>query len=78
MFNTQAGFAGLVNSILDLFNAIIPVLGAAALVFFMYGVFQYVAHAGKKNGSSVLWSLITLFVLFSVWGILRVLENTFL
>jgi hypothetical protein len=78
MFDTHGGFAGLVSSILDLFNVIIPVLGAAALVFFMYGVFQYVAHAGKKNSSSILWSLITLFVFFSVWGILRILENTFL
>lgn len=78
MLDTHGGLSGLVNSILDLFNAVIPVLGAAALVFFMYGVFQYISHEGKKNGPSILWSLLTLFVLFSVWGILRVLQNTFL
>lgn len=77
MLNTHGTLANLIDSILGIFNVILPVLAAAALALFMYGAFQYVYSAGnEKNRSAMLWSLIALFVIFSVWGILRILKNT--
>ena len=79
MFNTTAGFAGLVDSILAIFNIILPVLVAASLVLFFYGIVQYVySQDTKKHGPIIMWSLVALFVMLSLWGILRILENTFL
>lgn len=78
MINTTGGFAGLVNSILNIFNVILPALAAVALVLFFYGIIQYIYSEGKKNGSVILWSLLALFILFSIWGILRILQNTLL
>lgn len=78
MLDTGGTFADLVRSILGVFNIIIPVLGAFALVLFMVGAVRYIWNKGTaKDSNLMLWSVITLFVLFSVWGILRILMNTF-
>ncbi len=78
MINTTGTFADLVSSLLGVFNIILPVLAACAIVLFMYGVVHYILHRGEKRGPEILWSLVALFVLFSVWGLLRLLMNTFL
>lgn len=70
---------GVVDFILGIFNVILPVLAALALVLFFIGVIRYIRHAGKKNDRTImLWSLIALFVMFSFWGILRLMTNTLL
>ena len=78
MLNTTSTFADLVTSILGVFNILIPVLIAGGVVLFMYGALQYVWHRDEEKRRNMLWSLVALFVLFSVWGILRLLMNTFL
>lgn len=73
-------FGSLVNAfIVPLVNAVIPVLVALALVYFFIGLIKYIQSKDKKDHrTGILWSLVALFVLFSMWGILRVLQNTFL
>lgn len=78
MLNTRGTFADLVASLLGVFNIIIPALCALALVLFMYGMVKYVYKRQPGDYKTMLWSLIALFVLFSIWGILRVLMNTLL
>ena len=63
-------------------SAIIPLLFAAALVAFIYGVVQYVINANnsekRKEGSQyMVWGIVGLFVMISVWGLVGVLSNTF-
>lgn len=65
-------FASVVAYIIGIINSLVLVLAAAALLVFMWGVFQYIYNAGaKKNRTLMLWGLVALFVLFSIWGILR-------
>jgi hypothetical protein len=76
-------FGDVVVFIISLINAAIPVLVALALVLFLWGAFRYVyksadAHGKGADKEALLWGLIALFVLLSVWGILRILTNTFL
>src|SRR5262249_46337615 len=79
MFNSQGGFAGLVSGILHVFDVLLPVLAAAALLFFLIGAARYVVDRGEhERRTAMLWSLIALFVIFSIWGILRILSNTLL
>ena len=62
-----------------MFDVAVPVLVALALVLFMVGVVKYIYNEGEsKNRELIMWSLIAVFVLVSVWGILRILVNTFL
>jgi len=54
-----------------------PVLVALALVLFMVGVVKYIYSEGEhKNRDLIMWSLIALFVMVSIWGILRILLNS--
>lgn len=62
-------------------DLIIPVLAAAALVLFLWSGLQYILKAGESHGKgaereALLWGVIALFVLFSVWGILRLVCST--
>lgn len=58
-------------------GALIPLLYALAFLFFLIGVVRFLfsmEEEKRKEGKQfVLWSLIGLFVLFAVWGLVRVL-----
>lgn len=77
-------FAGIVTQLLAVFDQLILFFVTLALVLFMWGVVQYIkSPVQSKEGknvytkrSAMLWSLIALFVLFSIWGILRLMLNT--
>jgi hypothetical protein len=76
-------FKDVVIFVISLINMAIPVLVALALVLFLWGAVRYIAKSADAHGKSadkeaLLWGLIALFVLLSVWGILRILTNTFL
>ncbi len=75
------------SALIDIFTqTIVKSLGmlamASAMVAFFYGVVQYIwgARAGDatkiKNGNQfMIWGLIALFVMFSVYGIVRFAQN---
>lgn len=81
MIGPSATFADVVQYAISLIDAAVPVLAVLALVLFFAGIVRYVAKAGDEKGKErdkevMLWGLIALFVIFSIWGILRVLNNT--
>lgn len=77
MINTSQGLPGIVNSLVDLINMLIPVLIAACLVLFFVGVVKYIRSQGGKNQrTTMLWGLVSLFVVLSMWGIIRLMCNT--
>lgn len=64
-----------------LISFVIPFLVALSVVAFVYGIIQYFLYPDneekKKNGKTfMLWGLIALFVMVSIWGIVGVLSNT--
>lgn len=64
----------LLNWLLDAFNVATGLLIAAAVVFFLWGVFQYVRAAGDEEAQKVgrahiLNGIIGLAVMVSVWGL---------
>ncbi|HVU80307.1 MAG TPA: hypothetical protein VHD37_03005 [Candidatus Paceibacterota bacterium] len=65
----------------DTLNLLIPVLIAAALVAFFWGLVTYVWGAGgegaAKGKSVMIAGLLALFVMVSVWGIIKIAQNTF-
>ena len=81
--NSHATFASLVNVILDLINSVIPLLAGVALVLFLFGGLRYIylATDTKSRGHDkeiLMWGLVALFVLFSIWGIVRILQESLL
>lgn len=70
-----------IGHLIGLINLVIPVLFALAMVFFFWTIVRYVMQAGEGGGEvrgQILWGLIALVVIFSIWGILNVLCATFL
>ncbi|SRR3989339_20691 len=63
-------------------RSVVPLIFALALVMFIWGVVQYVINsdeeAKKEKGRQfMIWGIIALTVMFSVWGLVRILGNTF-
>ena len=59
----------------DILNRLIPVLIAVALVVFFWGLIQYIrTHKGGKD--IMIAGLVGLFIMVSVWGIIRIAQNT--
>ncbi|MBI4120990.1 MAG: hypothetical protein HY457_01920 [Parcubacteria group bacterium] len=71
----------LVSLFLQILALLIPLILTLALIAFLWGVFRYVIAKGpedKKEAINVIvWGLIGLFVMVSVWGLVSVLTNTF-
>jgi hypothetical protein len=76
-------FAALVAHIVDIANyEIVPFIIALAFLFFIWGVFQYFflgatdSEKQAQGRSFVLWSVLALAVIFSVWGLVNIVLAT--
>ena len=63
-------------------SSVIPLIFALALAMFIWGVVQYVIksdeEAKKEKGRQfMIWGIIALTVMVSVWGLVAILGNTF-
>lgn len=72
---------GLLCRLGQLFNAVIPVLIALGVLYFVWGVVTYVISSdeeAKKSGRNrIIYGIIGLAVIVGVWGLVNFLRNTF-
>lgn len=73
---TGPTLASLISQVISLVNLLIPLLAGIALVTFFLGIIRYIWAAGdshaKANGREIIiWGLVALFVIFSIWGIIN-------
>ncbi len=66
----------------DLINLATPIVVALALLYFFWGLAKYILAAGEKDSKDegrkiMIWGVIALFVMVSVWGIINVVRDTF-
>jgi len=68
-------FVGAIDGIISM---LIPLLIAATMVVFFYGLFKYV-HGGKKfaaQGKNIMIAgIVSLFVMVSIWGIITMAQG---
>jgi uncharacterized membrane protein YbhN (UPF0104 family) len=82
MTETQSAVANLLGKInAVILNPIIFLLFGVALLVFLFGIFQFIAHnddesAREKGKSSMVWGLVGLFVMFSVFGIIQLILDS--
>ena len=75
-FAAFTGIKGFLTEIRVLIKDIVPIIFGLALVYFFWGTGQFILHAadaktrdeGKKK---MIWGVIALFVMFSIYGILN-------
>ncbi len=62
-------------------NALVPLVLAVAFLVFIWGLYQYFiagSEEDKKQGRSLMiWGILAFFVMLTVFGIVNVLQNTF-
>jgi hypothetical protein len=83
--NAQSGIGGvfhLLNQANDLINRLIPFIIALTVLIFLWGVFKFViagadGDARKEAQGYMIWGIIALFVMVSVWGLVNILVRTF-
>jgi hypothetical protein len=79
---TRPTFKSLINyATCTLTRFVIPVILLAAVVLFIWGVVQYVISTDdetkkKKGRSFMIWGLVSLAVMTSVWGLVSILSRT--
>ncbi len=78
---TGNGLGLLLCNIHQLLNAVVPVLIALGVLYFVWGVVQYVIAGGeeaKKQGKDrVIYGIIGLVVIIGVWGLVGIVVETF-
>ena len=79
-FAQTTNLQGLIQEAGGLLNSLIPLLMAAALVVFFWGLIQYIRSAGEGEHSTgrniMIAGIVSLFVMVSVWGLVRFLQST--
>lgn len=82
-FAKPTDFKSLINEVFigGLIRPVVPLLIGLAVVLFIYGVIIFMFSDGgekKEDGKSyMIWGIVGIFVMVSVWGLVAVLQSTF-
>lgn len=76
-----AGISKIICQIQQILNSIVPILVALGLVYFVWGVVQYVIAGGEeaktKGRERMIYGIIGFAVIVGVWGLVNIVVNTF-
>ncbi|MEI8123870.1 MAG: hypothetical protein WCG60_01730 [bacterium] len=84
LLSYRSAFASTFKEVVDkiyekVFSPIISLIIALAVVYFLYAVSKFVRSDGKERESGkelLVWGIIGLFVMMSVWGIVGIVRST--
>ena len=80
----MTGIKDLITAVGGLINPLIVILVGAALLVFFWGLAKFIFRVGGDENAVeggkrlMIWGLIALFVMISVWGIIRFMQNALL
>jgi hypothetical protein len=74
-------FQTLVDSIGTIVQSLTPIVVALALLYFFWGLAKFILAAGNevdraKGRDIMIWGIVALFVMISVWGIVNLLDES--
>ena len=78
---TNQDVPGILSRIQGIFIIVIPIIMTLALLYFLWGLAQYILGAGdeekrKAGRDMMIYGIIALFVMAAVWGLVGVLGRT--
>lgn len=70
------------SKLLGIGNTLTYLLVALAVIFIVWNIVFYVIKSGSpeergKHGMNIVWGIVGLFVIVSIWGLVNILTNTF-
>ena len=76
----STGLNGLITNIQSIVTALVPVVIGLGLLLFLWGVLRYMLTKDEIQKAEartfMLWGIIALFVMASVWGFVSLLKST--
>lgn len=78
----QTTLSDILDQVLGFLNTAAAIVIALAVVYFLYGVTQYIMQAGNEEKrtearNTMIWGIVAIFVMVSVWGLVNLLQDTF-
>lgn len=77
----QGGVFDILELVAKFIGGLIPIIIGIAVLMFLYGVSKYVtandADDKKAANSTMLYGIVVLFVMVSIWGLVGLLGDTF-
>src|SRR3989344_3720544 len=76
-------FGQLVNLFINLIKAVLPVIIGLAVLVLFWGLIKFISRVGgdekavTEGKKLMIWGLIALFIMISIWGILRFFYGEF-
>lgn len=71
----------LLSSIASILNTLVGLLIAVAVAWFIWNVFGYIRSSSdekkKGYGTGMIWGIVSLAIIVSVWGLVGLLQTTF-
>ena len=80
----MTGIKDLITAVGGLINPLIVILVGVALLVFFWGLAKFIFRVGGDEKAVeggkrlMIWGLIALFIMISVWGIIRFMQNALL
>ena len=79
--SAASGLNGTLALFNNLFNNMIALFITMAIVIFFWGLIKYLWSMDQENAHEgikiMFWGLIAIFVMVSIWGLIRLLQTTF-
>jgi len=69
----------LIDTGLSILEAVGPLIMSLAVIYFVWALMQYLLKEGEERAKAkdaMVWGIIILFVMISVWGLVEILDAT--
>jgi uncharacterized membrane-anchored protein len=80
-YSPNQGVTGLFTLLGGWLKLAVPLLISVAVVYFIYSVFRFMTTADDaekdKAKKNMVWGIVAIFVMVSVWGLVAILQSTF-
>ena len=73
------GIFNLIQVVTRILNALVALFVLVAVVVFFWGLIKYLLNVGEEKAKglqTMIWGIIAIFVMVSIWGIIRILQQT--
>ena len=79
---TASTFATVTNNVIGQFRPLSAFAIGLALVYFIYGLATFILNSGNEEKvaegkKTMIWGVLALFIMISVWGLATLVSNTF-
>ncbi len=75
------GLVGMLYYFGDILSMLVPFIISIAVVWFIWNVLQYTIAGNEEKKKTakegMIWGIVGIFVMVSVWGLVRILQSTF-